>query len=573
MDLSRRQTLGASLSLLTMLSFDGVERMSTTREEPPESRVVTSTDELEAAFNNLRKGDTVIISAAGAPYRTTQWLDVDADGVTVRGPGLQSLIKPADGANVGGIRIGHDSSCRNVRIRGVGFHGNRTNQQSHAKRLHGIVVRNASNVTLEGNILSHLHPFREHGSGGSGISAERESKNVRILNNRIYEFGDRGIQLGGKNVVVSGNIVTDGIDRGVACDLWAPDGRNEVADWVVVSENLVGNCREGSLMGVATGRENVGSRISHLIIANNVGFGYHKNFCHVRGPTKITNVTIRGNVSTQSTDGLWTNKTTKFAGIAADPAGATGVTISDNALVGYSRHGVHVKGSVSDLKIANNTVLDPAAVGIRVQGATNGTVTDNTVARTGDHGILLRNTDSILASGNHLRKLALGGVVLHSSGETNHSIESNHIDSPNNSGDDAIASIHVDTSRTFVQGNVVVSGGDAPAISDSKSARRNVYQNNVAGDDAEWAISDPSSVVNDNVPSFDAHPDREVTADGEVRIEFEKPYGEPPVLQFGRRGGGVEDVEYLERSGKFVGAVVDVDGSEGLLDVSVDSFR
>lgn len=38
--------------------------------------VVTTTKQLHSAFENFSQGDTILISADGAPYRTTEWLDV-----------------------------------------------------------------------------------------------------------------------------------------------------------------------------------------------------------------------------------------------------------------------------------------------------------------------------------------------------------------------------------------------------------------------------------------------------------------------------------------------------------------
>ena len=45
--------------------------------------VVSTLDELQRAFDMLSSGDTIRISDENAPYRTTQWLDIDVDGVTV----------------------------------------------------------------------------------------------------------------------------------------------------------------------------------------------------------------------------------------------------------------------------------------------------------------------------------------------------------------------------------------------------------------------------------------------------------------------------------------------------------
>jgi hypothetical protein len=65
-------------------------------------------------------------------------------------------------------------------------------------RSHPKMSRNATNVTIERNYVRRTFPVR-HRDGGSGISVTRNCSNVRIFNNEVHEFGDRGVQLGGRN--------------------------------------------------------------------------------------------------------------------------------------------------------------------------------------------------------------------------------------------------------------------------------------------------------------------------------------------------------------------------------------
>jgi hypothetical protein len=193
--------LGASAGAASLL--DDARRSTASgrrdqRDGNDEVAVVTTRAELEAAFQNLSPGDTIRITDENAPYRTTQWLDVNVDGVTVVGPGVRRLIQPAEGAGVGGIRIGNDEPCQEVDVRGIGYRGTPGGQGNSSERLHGIAVRNATNVTIERNYVRRTFPVR-HRDGGSGISVTRNCSNVRIFNNEVHEFGDRGVQLGGRN--------------------------------------------------------------------------------------------------------------------------------------------------------------------------------------------------------------------------------------------------------------------------------------------------------------------------------------------------------------------------------------
>ncbi|WP_224334763.1 right-handed parallel beta-helix repeat-containing protein [Haloprofundus halobius] len=549
--------------------------------------VVRSEGELERAFAALSPGETIRIDPKNAPYRTTDWLDIDVDGVTVVGPGVPTLIKPADSANVGGIRIGHNSRCRDVTVRDVGYHGNADNQDDAAKKLHGIIVRDASNVVLRGNAVTRTHPYREHGDGGSGISVERGSQNVRIVDNRIREYGDRGIQLGSRNTFVSGNIVTEGTDRPIACDLWSPEGTNEVANTVIITGNIVGNSTQGSLTGIASGAPGEFDDGAHVTITNNIGFGYHKSFCHVRGPGAVHNVTIRGNVSIQSTDGLRTKQTPKFAGVAIDPKeGGRNITVTGNKLIGYSRHGVNVQSPIADFEVTDNILTDAAEMGVRVEGARNGRVVGNTITSPGSDGILLDSAEAVSVGNNRVREAALPGITVNGESGGGHELSDNYVHQ-HADADPEVPGVLVGSSETVVSGNTIRQTGDV-ALLELRGASHNLYTNNRAignetgradsahavralrNDENPWRIRSATAQVRDHTPAFDSHRGSTPT-DGTLRVQFEKPYVRRPKLSFGRRGGGVERIRYRTNdAGAFVGATLSV-GGDGPVDLFVES--
>jgi hypothetical protein len=191
--------------------------------------LVTSTSELESVFNNLSDGETVRVAQPATPYRTTQWLDIDANDVTIVAQSQyaedgQALIKPADGADVGGIRVGTGATTvSDVALYGVGFDGNQATMTDTVKELHGIIVDNAENVTISGGYLTRTHPYQEHNSGGSGVSLGPNSKNCEINKLLVEDFGDRGIQLAGNSHFVWGNILRNGFDRCISLDMSVGD--------------------------------------------------------------------------------------------------------------------------------------------------------------------------------------------------------------------------------------------------------------------------------------------------------------------------------------------------------------
>lgn len=529
-----------------------------------QARVVTTRRELESAFENLSVGETIRITGANAPYRTTGWLDVDVDGVTVVGPDVDTLIKPAGGANAGGIRVGHNDRCENVDIDGVGFHGNPEGQDEGAKHCHGIVVRDAADVTIRGNYITRTHPYREHGSGGSGVSVGAKANNVRLLNNRVHDVGDRGVQLAGEGITISGNVVTNCLDRSVSFDRWY-EGRNHQARNVTVTDNIMGNNAEGSLTGIGGGHPTQSGR-GHFTISNNVGFGRHKSFCHLGFDGTVRSVQIEGNVSTQDADN-------DISGISVEIDESRNVSVTDNKLYGYGGRGINVEGGTRDFDVTGNQVTGPDQVGIRVVDATDGTVTRNYVKDAGGAGILVGGSARRLTvDANHVRGVGGPGIVSRGGSTASHEIRDNYVRRYGRSDSASPPAILVRNSGNVVTGNHVRQNG-TPAIVEAERANDNVYESNWADGSDPWRIRSPTSTVRDHTPPFDVHRgETDADGDGVVSVSFAKPYRNRPRLGFGRRGGGVRGVSYrTDGDGNFVGANVRIGSAGGTLDVFVEA--
>ena len=221
--------------------------------------LVTSTSELEKVFNNLSGGETVRIAQPATPYRTTQWLDIDVDDVTIVAQSQyaedgQALIKPADGADVGGIRVGTGATTvSDVALHGVGFDGNQATMTDTVKELHGIIVDNAENVTVSGGYLTRTHPYHEHNSGGSGVSVGPNSENCEINGLLVEDIGDRGIQLAGNSHFVWGNILRNGFDRCISLDM-SVGGTFYSTDHSLIAFNDGSDSSNGSIIKGTKGR-------------------------------------------------------------------------------------------------------------------------------------------------------------------------------------------------------------------------------------------------------------------------------------------------------------------------------
>ena len=565
-DFSRREFVAGGLGGLIPLATgtDGTANESIFDTSGSTATHVSTRRELERAFENLTPGETVFVSPEGAPYRTTEWLDVDVDGVTVQGPGIENLVRPADGANVGGIRVGHNSSCEGVSVRGVGYHGNPEGQDDDAHRLHGIVVREATDVTLANNYVTRTHPYHVHGSGGSGISVEPGAVGVRVQNNRIYDIGDRGIQLAGTGILVSGNVVTHGLDRSVAMDLWPTDKRTFQARNVSVVGNYLGHNSEGSLTGVGgiPQREDRG----YYTIANNVGFGSHKCFCHLGFRGHAENVAVVGNVSVRDE-----GPAQRESGVNLNATDVRNVVVANNELYDYPQHGVNVDDGVIEFTVTGNLASGVGEAGIRAAGR-HGTVANNSVVRPARQGILLDGATDVAVDGNRVRGADRAGVaVRRRNGPGRNRINGNYVFSWDGA-ESGFPAILVRAGRNAIRDNVVRGeGGDGPAIADRTAGGGNVYADNYATGDGGWAIEDPTARVRDMTPPVDVHRGRtDDDRDGVVSTTFDRPYEKRPPVRFGDRGGGVREVDYVtDRNGNYVGVDVHIADEGGRVDLFV----
>ncbi|UPV75557.1 right-handed parallel beta-helix repeat-containing protein [Halorussus limi] len=530
--------------------------------------VVTTRKGLESAFETLSPGDTIRITDENAPYRTTQWLDIDADGVTVIGPGVRALIQPAESADVGGFRIGHDGQCSEIDIRGVGYHGTPSGRPKRTERLHAIAVRDATNVTVERSHIRRTYPVK-HGNGGSGISVTHNCSGVRIVNNQIHEYGDRGIQLAGKRHVVFGNVVTNGLDRPIACDLWSSKGKNPTAQSVSIFGNLLGNSVQGSLVGIA---RNTSSSVSdgYVGIYGNVGFGTHKSFCHVRGSKPLRNVNVQNNVSLQKTDDLKTKQTTNFSGVAVDVSEIRNLAVKNNEFYDYSGHGVRVDSDVSDTSIQNNTLASPGLAGIRFVGGADSLIDGNLITDATKAGIRLEEATDTVVRGNFVRGAGTEGIAVGGSqSPTGNEIADNYVENSGRRSSKSSPGIAVRDGGVRVRGNAV-RRNDAAAIAEPAGVEGNVYEGNWADGDDPWRFASPASRVRNNDPPTGVHRGLSADSGTEVSVEFDRAYSRPPKLAFGRANGGVEGVSYATNDdGNFVGATVTLGENDGTLDVFV----
>lgn len=530
--------------------------------------LVSSTSDLESAFANVSAGDTISIAQPDTPYRPTQWLDIDVDNVRVVAESAYAadgspIIKVADGANVGGIRVGHTAHCEHVTIENVGYHGNSGdatngyNQDQTADRLHGIIVRDATDVTINNCFVTRTSPRHEHNTGGSGISVEEAARDVTVTNNEIDDIGDRGIQVSGENVLVQGNVSTNGFDRGVSLNVTRPDGTQYAARDVVVTENLIRDNSEGSCIGIGGTAQR--SNRGEFVITNNLGFGDHRRMVLIN-LADVQRITITGNV------GAKTAATSNRYGIYVGPSVAqtNDATVGNNYLYGYGKGGIlmnahgsvignHIEdvggsGIVLDKDFASaigNLIWRPSGHGIHLN-ATRTSARGNTVWRAGDSDIRAANVSP------------LGTIV------------GNHLHDGNQNAS-ASAPIHVAGGGAMIGCNRITSKNNTAFVEESTADGNLWVGNRASGGGGVWSLSGPNSVAEANKPAIDVH---RGLADGDsnnsISVTFDKPYASRPVLNFGRRGGGITGISYTtDANANYDGATVSISTAGGTIDATV----
>lgn len=377
-------------------------------------------------------------------YNTTAWITIDYDNFTFQGMGQSTVIRIANGANVGGVRVGSGvTQYDNVILRDFEVDGNRANQTG-GTGLHGISIENAKQAMVD-NIHTHdNYPWEVHDSGGSGISVYHLCEEVTIQNCYVYDTGDRAIQVAGTGHIIVNNYTYNSYDRGISLDVVEPDTNRYPANKVIVSGNNCVITRDGSMIGNTT------EMGTYFIIENN----------YIEAPTNsgirifVEHATISGNeILDPGTDGIFLYQCgwlvcdgNYFEDVGQDGIDAFGFkdsmvfsnnifydinqhgihfdgttpeyvtiignqffecsvqtvntwdvihledgqyfTISGNQIYcGQARHGIHLESGVVDITITGNSIIGADTDGIHLVGASNNLISANTIMSSGAYGI------------------------------------------------------------------------------------------------------------------------------------------------------------------------------------------
>lgn len=462
--------------------------------------IVTSGSELESVLDNdLSPGDTVWIAQGDTPHETTQWLDIDTDGITIAAESCWAkdgfpILKVAGGANVGGFRIGYNRSAsnpvRDVTINGVGHNGNavdlnddleptnislddignlesgsNTNQDQSIDHLDSVKIAYAENTRIENNYLTNQSPYHQHGNGGSAVSCQQPSRRTWILGNWFNYVGDQGVQCGAEDIVVNGNTFTNGYDRNVSPTAGDDSFSASAGNYVAVVNNFGRGNEYGSWVGIGVG----GDPSHHWLVANNIARGGHKQFVRIQEGRHIT---VVGNNGYQES----TNVQTPGTNIAS---GSRYVTVVGNVFRGYTQGGIAVGGE--RFTVQNNIVRGVENIGISI-GGSFGSVGGNIVDGATANGIQVTGSDVSLTQ-NGVRNCGNNGMSLTGSDLF---VGFNLLEDNSPDGDEIS---HNAPNSVFI-GNRIVSRGGGTSFNSFGGPANVRYLGNEAPDDGNtWSLS------------------------------------------------------------------------------------
>ncbi|RDZ61377.1 hypothetical protein C5B90_19075 [Haloferax sp. Atlit-12N] len=323
--------------------------------------IVSTTSDLQTIFNNLSAGETVYVARPDTPYRTDQWLDIEVDDVTVvfQSPYAKdgsAIVKVADEGNVGGIRVGWNSSVERVEVVNFGHHGNPNGQTNPDNSMDSIIVHQATDVEIRGGFLTRQAPYHVHNDGGSGITTTASAKHVEIHRVLLDDVGDRGIQTGGVDIDVHHNTLLNGYDRSLNGGGRTYTDLESHGERIRFAYNYCANNSDGSIIGL--GNQNDGP--TDVDVIGNIGYGEHRKFIRVQPATSKVRVAY--------------NRAIRGTGTNDNPAyqvrGPSDVTLEGNYARGYNTAGYTVTdaaGTPEDVTFRDNTAED-CNMGLSING-------------------------------------------------------------------------------------------------------------------------------------------------------------------------------------------------------------
>jgi len=389
--------------------------------------LVTSGDDLAATLSNL--SDDEVVQLTAGTHEISSWLDIDGVvGPTIRGVENATTVKVANGANVGGFRVGSSATVSDLTFKDIQFNGNADNQDQTVTRLHGWIFEDATDcevINCYGTRTSPHHevlsnPDDAHNSGGTVFTCRSQATNIEFIDCETEDPGDRGMQLAGSGHYVRGLKTRDGFDRSISLDVLLPDSSWDGADDVTIVDGDFANNTDGSCIGTAQygasdcvvrdckmrGTYRSAVKFGNSNCSNNIVEGNHA--VHTGADSNVP--AIRVNNGSQANDNvvIERNSTTPWSSLLTlqGDASGDGNTLIYEVSDGSSRISLTLAGDGATA--SDNTVVGSGDGPAALLSGQNATLKDGKIDAAGNHGVSVQASD-VTVEGIEINNFGAGG--------------------------------------------------------------------------------------------------------------------------------------------------------------------
>lgn len=199
-------------------------------------------DDLQAAIDRAGKqADPATLCLAGGEYLLDNFVNITRDGFTLRGQGVETVIRLHDGAETPAIVVGdyrketpgrriHDVTLEKMRLIGSGPDGSELHAEFPYLRNSVVVVRAGERVTVRELQVSDCR--------SACILTEYHSSQITIVDNVVSHAAWDGISLNrGGRTVIRGNLLQDNVAAGITTEF--------LENSVIEDNRFIGNGSHG----------------------------------------------------------------------------------------------------------------------------------------------------------------------------------------------------------------------------------------------------------------------------------------------------------------------------------------
>ncbi|WP_227379288.1 hypothetical protein [Haladaptatus halobius] len=251
--------------------------------------LIDDVSDIENLDSLVSVGDTVRVKQPDTPYVLTSQPTLDTSHIRLEFESRfardgNPILKIANETNIQGLIVGQTSPTEDITILNYGYDGNKDNQTHTGQNKDALQFYDVTDFEVRSFYATHTYPFHEHNTGGSGISVNSDSaSNFHFENCRVYQIGDRAMQISGTHGTFRNIRNDDGWDRTIAF-------RNNAAHHVVDGIRAT-NCDDTSMIGFAN---DPAQPTTDVLVTNASWYNLPRGLANITGAKDVTFDGVRG---------------------------------------------------------------------------------------------------------------------------------------------------------------------------------------------------------------------------------------------------------------------------------------